>query len=83
MLRFFGLWDDADSLYGEIRPVTIQYYLVDDTVEIREVHESNSGRDPFPVLMRRQRLPKKIKSGEIQPSATSNCLLKYFVKKKI
>lgn len=62
VLRFFALWDDADSLYGEIRPVTIQYYLVDDTVEIREVHESNSGRDPFPVLLRRQRLPKKIKS---------------------
>ncbi|CAK6961838.1 EF-hand domain-containing protein 1 [Scomber scombrus] len=62
VLRFFALWDDSDSLYGETRPVTIQYYLVDDTVEIREVHESNSGRDPFPVLMRRQRLPKKIKS---------------------
>ncbi|KAM7367805.1 hypothetical protein PAMP_014080 [Pampus punctatissimus] len=62
VLRFFALWDDTDSLYGETRPVTIQYYLVDDTVEIREVHESNSGRDPFPVLMRRQKLPKKIKS---------------------
>ncbi|KAM4600619.1 EF-hand domain-containing protein 1 [Polymixia lowei] len=63
VLRFFALWDNADSLYGETRPVSIQYYLVDDTVEIREVHEPNSGRDPFPVLMRRQRLPKKIKSA--------------------
>lgn len=66
MLRFFALWDDSDSLYGETRPVTIQYYLVDDTVEIREVHEANSGRDPFPILMRRQKLPKKIKCGEMQ-----------------
>ncbi|XP_073349149.1 EF-hand domain-containing protein 1 [Pagrus major] len=61
VLRFFALWDDADSLYGETRPVTIHYFLVDDTVEIREVHEPNSGRNPFPVLMRRQKLPKKIK----------------------
>ncbi|KAF1371829.1 hypothetical protein PFLUV_G00273430 [Perca fluviatilis] len=61
VLRFFALWDDADSLFGETRPVTIQYYLVDDTVEIREIHKPNSGRDPFPILMRRQKLPKKIK----------------------
>uniref|UniRef100_A0A7N8YAN0 EF-hand domain (C-terminal) containing 1 n=1 Tax=Mastacembelus armatus TaxID=205130 RepID=A0A7N8YAN0_9TELE len=62
VLRFFALWDDTDSLYGETKPVTIHYYLVDDTVEVREVHEPNSGCDPFPVLMRRQRLPKKMKS---------------------
>ncbi|XP_055729191.1 EF-hand domain-containing protein 1 isoform X1 [Salvelinus fontinalis] len=61
VLRFFALWDHTDTLYGEARPVTIQYYLVDDSVEIREVHEPNSGRDPFPVLLRRQRLPKNIK----------------------
>uniref|UniRef100_A0A8C3G5F6 EF-hand domain (C-terminal) containing 1 n=1 Tax=Cyclopterus lumpus TaxID=8103 RepID=A0A8C3G5F6_CYCLU len=35
------------------------YYLVDDTVEINEVYERNSGRFPFPVLMHRQKLPKK------------------------
>ena len=61
VLRFYALWDHTDSLYGEARPVTIQYYLVDDSVEIREVHEHNSGRDPFPVLLRRQRLPKTTK----------------------
>ncbi|XP_018531509.1 EF-hand domain-containing protein 1 [Lates calcarifer] len=70
VLRFYALWDDADSLYGETKPVTIQYYLVDDTVEIREVHEPNSGRDPFPVLMRRQRLPKKVK-----PQPFPSCVL--------
>ncbi|XP_068615767.1 EF-hand domain-containing protein 1-like [Brachionichthys hirsutus] len=61
VLRFFALWDDADSLSTETRPVTIQYFLVDDTVEVREVHEPNSGRDPAPVLMRRQKLHKKVK----------------------
>ncbi|KAL7889028.1 hypothetical protein AOLI_G00040020 [Acnodon oligacanthus] len=63
VLRFFALWDDSDSLYGEKRAVTVQYYLVDDSVEIREVQKPNSGRDPFPVLLRRQRIPKHIKAA--------------------
>lgn len=35
-----------------------QYYLVDDTLEIREVHTPNDGRDPFPVLIGRHKVPK-------------------------
>ncbi|XP_071335528.1 EF-hand domain-containing protein 1 [Trachinotus anak] len=70
VLRFFALWDDSASLYGETKPVTIHYYLVDDTVEIRESHEPNSGRDPFPVLMRRQKLPKTFK-----PQTFPSCVL--------
>lgn len=31
---------------------------VDDTVEVREVHTANNGRDPFPILQRRQRVPR-------------------------
>lgn len=45
----------------------IHYFLADDTVEIREVHEPNDGRDPFPVLLCRQKLaknPKDIPSKE-------------------
>lgn len=61
VLRFFALWDDSDSLYGEKRPVTIHYYLVDDSVEICEHQLPNSGRDPFPVLLHRQKIPKCIK----------------------
>ncbi|KAM3603090.1 uncharacterized protein V6R79_016425 [Siganus canaliculatus] len=62
VLRFFATWDDTNSPFREVMPVTIQYFLVDDTIEIREVYKRNSGRDPFPVLMRRQKLPKKLKS---------------------
>ncbi|XP_002739739.1 EF-hand domain-containing protein 1-like [Saccoglossus kowalevskii] len=58
VLRFYCVWDDRDSMFGEIRPYTLQYYLVDDTVEVREVHGPNDGRDPFPLLLRRQKLPK-------------------------
>ncbi|XP_031437343.1 EF-hand domain-containing protein 1 isoform X2 [Clupea harengus] len=61
VLRFFALWDNTATLFGDARPVTIQYYLMDDSVEIREVHEPNSGRDPFPVMLRRQKVPKTIK----------------------
>jgi hypothetical protein len=35
-----------------------QYFLEDDTVEILEVHENNSGRDPFPMLLKRGPLAK-------------------------
>uniref|UniRef100_A0A9L0I5Z1 EF-hand domain containing 1 n=1 Tax=Equus asinus TaxID=9793 RepID=A0A9L0I5Z1_EQUAS len=58
VLRFYAIWDDTDSMFGECRTYIIHYYLMDDTVEIREVHERNNGRDPFPLLMNRQRVPK-------------------------
>lgn len=35
----------------------MHYFLADDTVEIREVHHPNDGRDSFPVMLRRQRVP--------------------------
>ncbi|XP_023567655.1 EF-hand domain-containing protein 1 isoform X2 [Octodon degus] len=58
VLRFYAIWDDTDSMFGECQNYVIHYYLMDDTVEIREVHERNDGRDPFPLLMNRQRIPK-------------------------
>ncbi|NWW89265.1 EFHC1 protein, partial [Rhynochetos jubatus] len=58
VLHFYAMWDDTDSMFGENRPYIIHYYLADDTVEVREVYKQNDGRDPFPILMKRQRLPK-------------------------
>lgn len=63
MLRFFALWEDADSLREKASPVTIRYFLVDNTVEVQLVGEPNSGREAFKGLMGRIRLPKKIKTG--------------------
>ena len=31
---------------------------MDDSIEVREVQKPNNGRDPFPILLRRQSLPK-------------------------
>eukprot|EP00736_Rhodelphis_marinus_P011183 Rmarinus@m.20098 len=61
VLRFFCLWDDRDNLYGEVRKFVVHFFLADDTVEILEVYEANSGRDQFPALLRRCRLFKDYK----------------------
>ena len=58
VLRFFCLHDDRDRLYGDRRPYVLHYFLADDTVEILEAYEPNSGRDPFPVFLKRCKLPK-------------------------
>eukprot|EP00051_Salpingoeca_urceolata_P016671 m.223208 g.223208 ORF g.223208 m.223208 type:complete len:552 (+) comp18748_c0_seq2:177-1832(+) len=61
VLRFYAVWDDRDTMFGELRPFVIHYYLVDDTIEVREVNKKNSGRDPFPLLMKRQKVPRNPK----------------------
>jgi len=58
VLRFYCLWHDP-ALYGETRPYVLNYFLADDTVEVMEVSSSMSGRDPFPALLKKQRLPKR------------------------
>lgn len=57
VLRFYCLWDDTPALYGENRKFVLHYYLADDTVEIVESYNTNSGRDPFPKLLNRQKMP--------------------------
>ncbi|XP_041360930.1 EF-hand domain-containing protein 1-like [Gigantopelta aegis] len=58
VLRFYCIWDDRDSMFGEMRAFIVHFYLVDDTLEVREVHTANDGRDPFPVLIGRSKVPK-------------------------
>mmetsp|Transcript_21438 Transcript_21438/g.29789 ORF Transcript_21438/g.29789 Transcript_21438/m.29789 type:complete len:621 (-) Transcript_21438:127-1989(-) len=71
VLRFFCLWDDRDALYGDRRPYVLHYFLCDDTVEILEVNEPNSGRDPFPVFLKRGPLPNKpIEVDALGPTKT-------------
>merc|ERR1719188_173877 len=58
VLRFQGYWDDP-TLYGARFYMEIQYFLSDNTVLINERHARNSGRDCFPVFMKRGPLLKK------------------------
>ena len=58
VLRFYCMWDDSSRLYGEKRRFIMHYFLSDDTIEVRNVEGKNSGRDPFPMLLKRARLPR-------------------------
>jgi len=57
VLRFKAFWDDT-TLYGARVYFVIHYYLADNTMEINEAHCRNSGRDNYPVFMRRSPLYK-------------------------
>lgn len=72
ILRFFAVWDDRDSEYGQLRQYIIYYYLADDTVEVQEVYKENDGRDPVPVLLRKMKLPREWKDLPVDfPSVTT------------
>jgi len=57
VLSFDVVWDDQ-TLEGGLKFYTANFFLADDTIEVKEVNEQNSGKDPFPLLLRRQKLPK-------------------------
>ncbi|VEL21178.1 unnamed protein product [Protopolystoma xenopodis] len=58
VLRFYAVCDEGGEMSNEMRKITIHYYLCDDTMELREMHQPNDGRDPFPVLVRREKMAK-------------------------
>uniref|UniRef100_A0A5K3FLV1 EF-hand domain-containing protein 1 n=1 Tax=Mesocestoides corti TaxID=53468 RepID=A0A5K3FLV1_MESCO len=58
VLRFYAVWDDRKELFGDLRRCSILYFLNDDTMEVREHHLRNDGRDPCSLLIRRHRFPK-------------------------
>lgn len=58
VLRFSAVWDDRNNMFGEMRPYTLHFYRVDDTIEVREQRQPNDGHDPFPVLIGRKKIPK-------------------------
>lgn len=56
VLRFYGVWDDRERVYGDRLFFRVHYFLSDDTMEVLEEHKVNSGRDRFPALLKRQRV---------------------------
>lgn len=58
VLRFFCVWDDSGSAFGDRRELILHYFLSDDTVEIKEVLPHNSGRDAMSLFLQRRKLPK-------------------------
>ncbi|VDP91281.1 unnamed protein product [Echinostoma caproni] len=78
VLRFFCFWDDTESMYGDPREMILQYYLADDTIDIREVIPANSGRDGVPCFLRRQKLPRTLAPVPIPGTVTDRTLLNVF-----
>eukprot|EP00958_Prasinococcus_capsulatus_P019427 scaffold2395_cov290-Prasinococcus_capsulatus_cf.AAC.3 len=62
------------TLYGDRRHYVLHYFLADDTVEILEVNEPNSGRDAFPVMLKRSKLPRVSESSDVCDSSYASPL---------
>ena len=58
VLRFYATWDDTGSMFGEKRKFVIHYFLVDGTIEIRQVLPPNSGRVPVSQFLKKAILKK-------------------------
>ncbi|KAF5401090.1 EF-hand domain containing 2 [Paragonimus heterotremus] len=78
VLRFFCFWDDTESLYGDPREMVLNYFLADDTIEIREVIPANSGREGTSCFLRRQKLPRGVVSVPLPGTVTDRTLLNVF-----
>jgi hypothetical protein len=61
VLRFYAAWDDGVENGSGVRPFIIHYFLVDNSLEVREIHHKNDSRDPFPKLVARQKINKNFK----------------------
>lgn len=57
VLCFYATWEDP-AADGERRAYKVLYFLADDTVEVNEIKQANSGREQFPSLLKRSRLPR-------------------------
>jgi len=57
VLSFAILWEDR-SYDGGDKYFRFNYFLSDNTVEIKEINKPNSGYYPFPKLLKRQKLAK-------------------------
>lgn len=78
VLRFYCVWDDCDSMFGDTREMELHYFLADDTVEICERIPNNSGRDAVPMFLRRQQLPKEPTSLRQPGEITGRTVLNVF-----
>ena len=57
VLSFKILWQDTTYDGGD-KFYTLNFFLSDNSVEVKEINTQNSGRAPFPKLLKRQKLAK-------------------------
>jgi hypothetical protein len=58
MFSFDCVLDETERAGGELITFKLYYYLEDDTIAIKELPENQQGRDGFPLLLKRTKLPK-------------------------
>jgi hypothetical protein len=58
VLSFKLLWQDS-KYEGGFNYFTLNFFLADSAVEVKEVRFQNSGKDPFPLLLKKQKLAKQ------------------------
>lgn len=59
VLSFEVIWNDK-SFGGELNKYKVNFHLADDKIEVKELHSPNNGKSPFPLLLKRCKLPKKL-----------------------
>ncbi|KMZ09937.1 EF-hand domain-containing family member C2 [Drosophila simulans] len=74
ILKFQAYWDDRTE-FGDVRKLEVCYYLSDDTIEIKEQHIRNSGRDGPTVFLKRGRLAREFEGLQLPGQMTPMTLL--------
>lgn len=62
------MWYDQ-SYHGGAKNYTLNFYLADSQMEVKEQLVQNSGHDPFPMMLKKQKVPK-VKLEQKLPSMT-------------
>jgi hypothetical protein len=57
VLSFALEFENRDRLYGDLERFTLNFFLEDNSVEVKEKKVANSGKDNFPLLLHRAKLP--------------------------
>ena len=52
VLSFSIVWEDR-SYDGGDKFYTLNFFLADNSIEVKEINEANTGRFPFPMLLKR------------------------------
>ena len=58
VLSFNILWEDT-SYDGGDKHYILNFFLSDQSVEVKEINEPNNGKIPFPMLLKRKKLAKQ------------------------
>jgi len=75
VLRFFGVWDGSEQMFGDEQYVRIHYSLADNKIEVLPIHQRNSGRDKLAKLLKKTSILKKGDAGlEYFPNSYSRVL---------